>query len=134
MDSKAYMLMDTTHKRSQKIINIKSVQVYNVRNIIKTYFISLTDYMFTITTDIDECTMGLSNCGQSSICLNTIGSFSCHCAKGFIHNISSGCHSMPNFCSDGIICDKNAICKHIGGLRVCKNYIKNKVFRILCKT
>lgn len=25
---------------------------------------------------------------------------------------------MPNVCSDGIVCDKNAICKHIGGPHV----------------
>lgn len=70
------------------------------------------------TIDIDECTLGISNCGHSSMCLNTIGSFSCHCANGYIHNISSGCHAMPNVCSDGMICDKNAICKHIGGPHV----------------
>lgn len=69
--------------------------------------------------DIDECLAGLSTCGHNSICMNTIGSYSCHCNKGFTtHNISFGCHAMQNFCPDGTICDKNAVCKHVGGLRV----------------
>lgn len=69
-------------------------------------------------TDVDECALDLSNCGRNSVCVNTIGSFACECNNGFVHNISSGCHAMPNICPDGIVCDKNAVCKHVGGMRV----------------
>lgn len=68
--------------------------------------------------DIDECTLGLSDCGHNSICMNSIGSFTCHCNTGYVLNITTGCHAMPNICPDGIICDKNAVCKHVGGLHV----------------
>lgn len=80
----------------------------------------ITKFVPTHTpTDIDECTLGLSNCGHNSICTNTIGSFECDCNKGYVHNsTATGCHAMPNMCPDGIICDKNAVCKHVGGLRV----------------
>lgn len=27
-------------------------------------------------------------------------------------------HALINACPDGVICDRNAVCKHIGGLRV----------------
>lgn len=72
----------------------------------------------TFCEDIDECAFGLSNCGDNSQCENTIGSYSCLCYKGFIQNLTFGCNAMPNICPDGIICNKNAICNHIGGSRV----------------
>lgn len=109
-------------------------------------FVSILDKH---VTDIDECRLGLANCGYNSFCENTIGSFSCHCNKGtkfrwligpclsgvftltqyfFLgffkaNNISSDCDPMPNICPDGIICDKNAFCKHVGGLRVRLKFI-----------
>lgn len=52
------------------------------------------------------------------MCVNSIGSFSCHCIKGFILNITSGCNAIPGMCPDGTMCDKNAVCKHSEGSQV----------------
>lgn len=37
---------------------------------------------FYPTTDVDECKLG-HKCGQNNVCINTVGSFSCECIKGF---------------------------------------------------
>jgi len=36
--------------------------------------------------DINECSLGTSNCHINAICSNTIGSYECHCKPGFIGN------------------------------------------------
>lgn len=118
-----YTLLDIIHNQLAKIIQIKCVQVncqfHFSSKILKILRIKKKNLKNISThTDIDECTLGLSDCGHNSICTNTIGSFSCDCNKGYIHNITMGCHAMPNMCPDGILCDKNSVCKHVGGLRV----------------
>ena len=42
-----------------------------------------------ICTDIDEC---LNNpCGNNSICINSIGSYTCHCDLGFYETVEKTC-------------------------------------------
>lgn len=113
--------MDIMPNQLRKTIIVKFVQV-SLEFLCK---IKLK-YSFdkTLYLDIDECALGVS-CGYNSICVNSIGSFSCHCNKGFTsHNLSSGCHAIQNICPDGIICDKNAACKHVGGLHVSFSFKK----------
>lgn len=76
------------------------------------------DYNKQVCNDVDECALGMSNCGYNSICINSIGSFTCHCNKGFILNITSGCNAIPGMCPDGTVCDKNAVCRHLGASEV----------------
>ena len=69
-------------------------------------------------SDIDECADGTANCGQNSDCINLEGSYECHCFRGYIRNSTyGGCLPVEGMCSDGTICDRNAICKHAGSNR-----------------
>lgn len=88
----ACMLMAIMHNQLHKNIIIKFAQVgYNVsyifravfkkKKIVGFHFDFLSDLDNNVT-DIDECRLGLANCGYNSFCENTIGSFSCHCDKG----------------------------------------------------
>jgi thrombospondin 2/3/4/5 len=69
--------------------------------------------------DINECLEKTANCGMNSQCINSEGSYSCACVTGFmVSNSSTECIPIPGVCADGItICDKNAICRSIGGRR-----------------
>lgn len=69
--------------------------------------------------DINECRDGTGDCGPNSVCVNTEGSYECGCMTGFVKsNTTSGCVQIPGACPDGVtVCDKNAICRSIGGRR-----------------
>lgn len=45
--------------------------------------------------DLDECTLGIHNCGADFLCTNTPGSFECSpvktCPAGFIEDAPSSC-------------------------------------------
>src|SRR5690606_9556240 len=41
--------------------------------------------------DIDECTRGTDTCGANTACLNSSGSFTCHCLNGFRAVTASTC-------------------------------------------
>ncbi|XP_073822844.1 cartilage oligomeric matrix protein-like [Musca autumnalis] len=56
--------------------------------------------------DINECQSDVARCGENSVCVNTIGSYQCHCREGFKHN---GTHCTPTVCPDDY-CDSNAKC------------------------
>ncbi|XP_007890578.2 EGF-containing fibulin-like extracellular matrix protein 1 [Callorhinchus milii] len=54
--------------------------------------------------DIDECTLGTHNCGPEHICVNTRGSFSCRCKKGY--------QKSGNYCLDINECNIPSYCHH----------------------
>ena len=43
---------------------------------------TLDTYLYIVSTDIDECSIGSNSCSQ--LCQNTIGSFDCSCQTGYI--------------------------------------------------
>ena len=52
--------------------------------------LKLSLLIFSIFSDVNECTRFLHNCTQ--ICINTIGSFNCSCQNGFnLQNDSRSC-------------------------------------------
>ena len=55
-----------------------SIMLYNAKlfNIRKNYFVC--HY-----TDIDECSEGDHICANNSFCVNTPGSYHCHCNNGY---------------------------------------------------
>lgn len=69
--------------------------------------------------DIDECHEGTARCGANTRCVNTPGSYRCDCNQGFTRNTSNNreveCISQLGLCRDGTICDRNAVCLHVGG-------------------
>lgn len=85
------MQMDIMHSPLPKIIVIKFVQVLfpSIIFTMKASFVQMNLIFILIyfpfknsIVDVDECTLGLSNCGLNAFCENSIGSFSCHCNKG----------------------------------------------------
>lgn len=77
-----------------------------------------SEYQNQLCEDIDECTLGIADCGLNSDCLNTVGSYVCSCNRGFHQNITYGCQPAIGMCPDGTFCDRNAVCKHAEGLKV----------------
>ncbi|XP_076271195.1 multiple EGF like domains 8 isoform X2 [Rhynchophorus ferrugineus] len=52
--------------------------------------------------DVDECGLGLHDCHPQAECINTDGSFSCHCRKGYIGDGRSSCvRTCYNVCVHG---------------------------------
>lgn len=80
------------------------------------------EYQNQLCEDIDECTLGIADCGINSDCLNTVGSYVCSCNRGFHRNITYGCQPAIGMCPDGTFCDKNAVCKHAEGLTVISSH------------
>lgn len=79
------------------------------------------EYRNQVCEDIDECVLGIADCGPNAECVNTVGSYDCSCHRGFHQNISVGCQPAIGVCPDGTFCDKNAVCKHAEGNRVTLN-------------
>ncbi|XP_055688217.1 cartilage oligomeric matrix protein [Lutzomyia longipalpis] len=63
--------------------------------------------------DIDECTTGTAQCPYNAHCVNTEGSYTCQCSRGFHLNSTYGCIPLPGVCPDGTVCDRNAVCRAI---------------------
>ena len=43
-------------------------------------------FMHTHCADIDECAAGLDDCGENSVCIDTIGDFTCQCKPTFFES------------------------------------------------
>ncbi|CAB3997370.1 deleted in malignant brain tumors 1 -like, partial [Paramuricea clavata] len=68
--------------------------------------------------DLNECSLGLDNCGNNSQCINTVGSFSCRCNHGYAGN-GAICTDI-NECSLSIDnCHQNSNCINIDGSFLC---------------
>lgn len=76
------------------------------------------EYQNQLCEDIDECAMGIADCGINADCVNTVGSYVCNCNRGYHQNVTYGCQPAVGMCPDGTFCDKNAVCKHAEGLKV----------------
>ncbi|XP_005177429.1 cartilage oligomeric matrix protein isoform X1 [Musca domestica] len=66
-------------------------------------------YQRQTCVDINECQTGMARCEENSVCVNTIGSYQCHCREGYKHN-GTHCTPVAGLCPDGTICDSNAMC------------------------
>ena len=69
-------------------------------------------------TEVDECTQSDDVCPPNAFCQNTVGSFQCFCAAGFVPKIEAGSGAMScvddNECANGLTrCDENAFCRNI---------------------
>lgn len=40
-----------------------------------------------LVLDINECEIGVHNCAENHVCVNTPGSFSCECANGYFLDV-----------------------------------------------
>lgn len=52
------------------------------------------DYFSSLSVaDLDECVLGIHNCGADHLCINTPGSFQCYqaCPAGFIEDAAGSC-------------------------------------------
>ncbi|XP_065055890.1 fibulin-1-like [Rhopilema esculentum] len=67
--------------------------------------------------DIDECQNGTDVCPQSSICVNTEGSYTCTCKSGFSGN-GTHCQEIDP-CSSESLCHSNATCTVVNGTYRC---------------
>lgn len=57
--------------------------------------------------DVDECGLGIDDCHVDAICINTDGSFSCHCRRGYKGDGRHYCdRTCYNDCVHGICSDK----------------------------
>lgn len=103
------------------------------------YAQTLTDeYQRQTCHDIDECALGLAQCGEHAQCENTIGSYLCNCHRGFNRNETFGCQPAEGVCPDGTYCDRNAYCKLAEGISVSLHlysfvfiYMHSKLFNLI---
>ena len=67
--------------------------------------------------DIDECELGLDDCGSNTKCLNFHGSFTCLCLDGFGYDEADAKNCIDNNeCVTGAhICSLNANCENYAG-------------------
>mmetsp|Transcript_1949 Transcript_1949/g.7006 ORF Transcript_1949/g.7006 Transcript_1949/m.7006 type:complete len:701 (-) Transcript_1949:217-2319(-) len=77
-----------------------------------------TQQRTVIVTDIDECALGLDDCGAHAHCKNTIGSFECICDKGY-RGDGRSCVDIDECVEGTHDCDKNAACENTEGSYEC---------------
>ena len=56
--------------------------------------VSLCIFLYTLYTDINECSESTDGCQQ--MCMNTIGSFSCACNRGY--RLAGNGHRCDGMC------------------------------------
>ncbi|XP_039370913.1 adhesion G protein-coupled receptor E1 isoform X6 [Mauremys reevesii] len=75
-------------------------------------------------TDIDECSRDPSPCGPSSICTNTLGSYTCTCPPGYLHHSQPGipfsCTDVDECAQTPAVCGPNASCMNTPGSYTCQ--------------
>lgn len=70
----------------------------------------------SICVDVDECATNTSKCGENSVCVNTLGGFSCECSAGFVGSPPRVACRAP--CED-VKCSEHAYCKPDGAEAYC---------------
>jgi len=53
-----------------------------------------SNYLFSIASDIDECSAESNPCDENADCTNSDGSYNCTCKQGFTGNGTS-CEGFP---------------------------------------
>ena len=68
--------------------------------------------MYQHSTDIDECGSGVADCGEHGVCVNSEGSYSCECERGY---------GLSEY---AVTCVGECVCMYIcvGGCIVALNY------------
>ncbi|XP_065119311.1 protein lin-12-like isoform X2 [Paramisgurnus dabryanus] len=75
--------------------------------------------------DEDECEYEVPICGDNAVCYNTLGSYYCHCKKGFTppgnftQETSKKCQDINECLEDSIDCGPNASCHNTVGNYTC---------------
>ena len=55
----------------------------NQASIIRKFMTTNANKMFSVASDVNECTKGTHNCDVNAACNNTQGSYNCTCKDGF---------------------------------------------------
>ncbi|XP_055284737.1 adhesion G protein-coupled receptor E2 isoform X2 [Moschus berezovskii] len=50
--------------------------------------------------DVDECSSGRHRCHNSTVCVNTVGSYTCHCRQGWVPKAGSQDKQMTTICEE----------------------------------
>eukprot|EP00105_Crassostrea_gigas_P042845 XP_019926993.1 PREDICTED: uncharacterized protein LOC105338278 [Crassostrea gigas] len=71
------------------------------------------------SVDVKECTMTPEICGDNSVCVEEIGSFSCLCNQGFEKSSSRNCSNIDECALAKHTCHQNAVCVDTVGSYSC---------------
>ena len=71
----------------------------------------ILDNAVVVSSDLNECLLGIANCDINSLCRNTDGSFTCECLRGYIGD-GNTCDYVHDPCGPlgQNHCDQNANC------------------------
>lgn len=82
----------------------------------------------TVCEDVDECAIGMSMCNaDTSVCLNTHGSYRCVCRQGFISN-EVECQDINECQLQLHTCPPRSTCVNTRGAYVCVIDDSDQVF------
>ena len=73
--------------------------------------------------DINECGDGTHACGETGVCANTTGSYTCSCASGYASESADTleCSDVDECAAGTDTCGANVLCANIAGGFVCGN-------------
>ena len=80
--------------------------------------------------DINECDIGSDDCGNNSICANTIGSFTCTCEIGYQGSSGRNCVGKT-FVYDANACDMVKFCVPVVLQNICIILCLNDISKFL---
>ncbi|XP_061006014.1 adhesion G protein-coupled receptor E2-like [Dama dama] len=55
---------------------------------------------FFVSPDVDECNSGKHQCDNSTVCVNTVGSYTCHCRQGWVPKPGFRDKQMTTICEE----------------------------------
>ncbi|XP_055375614.1 multiple epidermal growth factor-like domains protein 8 isoform X2 [Condylostylus longicornis] len=63
----------------------------------------MREWAYSHCPDVDECALKIDSCSQNAECINTDGSYECHCRRGFIGNGRTECkRTCFEKCQNGV--------------------------------